>query len=63
MRIESSFFKVHRILGIFLSILFLMWFVTGIVMMYHTYPKVDKSQELKYAEVIDTSVISHSDLR
>lgn len=63
MRIESSFFKVHRILGIFLSILFLMWFVTGIVMMYHTYPKVDKSQELKYAEVIDTSVISHSDLQ
>ena len=58
MAIKSSIFKIHRVLGAFLSILFLMWFVSGVVMMYHTYPKVDKTQALKYAEVIDTSVVS-----
>lgn len=47
MAIKSSIFKIHRVLGAFLSILFLMWFVSGVVMMYHTYPKVDKTQALK----------------
>lgn len=57
MRIRRLFIKMHRILGIYLSILFLMWFVSGIVMMYHTYPRIEKKQALAFAEDIDTSML------
>ncbi len=32
--------SIHRILGTLLSILFLVWFLSGFVMIYHTFPKV-----------------------
>ena len=57
MKIHRLFIKTHRILGICLSILFLMWFVSGIVMMYHTYPRVEKEQALAFAEDIDTVLL------
>ena len=57
MKILRLFIKTHRILGICLSILFLMWFVSGIVMMYHTYPRVEKEQALAFAEDIDTVLL------
>ena len=34
-----------------------MWFVSGIVMMYHTYPRVEKEQALAFAEDIDTVLL------
>lgn len=40
--------KIHRILGTLFSILFLMWFLTGIVMIYHHYPSVSGSKALAY---------------
>ena len=48
---------MHRILGTCLGILFLMWFVSGIVMMYHTYPRIEKKQALAFAEDIDTCML------
>lgn len=33
---------IHKILGIILSILFIMWFLSGIVLMYHSFPKVNE---------------------
>lgn len=42
----------HRILGTALSVLFLMWFVSGIVMMYHTYPSVSPEARLQHAETM-----------
>ena len=57
MKIHGLFIKTHRVLGICLSILFLMWFVSGIVMMYHTYPRVEKEQALAFAEDIDTVLL------
>lgn len=41
------FRKIHKVLGLLLSILFLMWFLSGIVMIYHSFPKVN--QKLKLA--------------
>lgn len=40
--------KLHRILGTAFSILFLMWFLTGIVMIYHHYPSLSGSKVLEY---------------
>lgn len=36
-------YAIHRVLGTLLSALFVMWFVSGIVMMYHTFPSVRRS--------------------
>lgn len=40
--------KIHRILGTMFSILFLMWFLTGIVMIYHHYPSLSGNDALGY---------------
>lgn len=39
---------IHRILGTAFSILFLMWFLTGIVMIYHHYPSLSANDALRY---------------
>ena len=46
------FLTIHRILGTMLSILFLMWFLSGMVMMYHGYPSLPAADRLKHAESI-----------
>ena len=40
-------------LGTVLSILFLMWFLTGMVMMYRTYPSLSQQQRMEHAENIE----------
>ena len=45
--LTKIFRKIHQILGLLLSILFLMWFISGIVMIYHSFPRVN--QKLKLA--------------
>lgn len=37
--------SIHRILGALLSILFLVWFLSGLVMIYHTFPRVDRADK------------------
>ena len=54
--IKKIIYSIHRILGTLLSILFLMWFVTGMVLMYHTFPKVNNKQKTK---VLDTLSVAH----
>ena len=44
--IDRFLFTTHRILGTLLSILFVMWFASGLVMIYHTYPYVPNSAYL-----------------
>ena len=38
---------IHKVLGVALSILFLVWFLSGLVMMYHTFPSVNEYDRLK----------------
>lgn len=38
--IKKIIYTVHRILVTLLSVLFLVWFLSGFVMIYHTFPKV-----------------------
>lgn len=51
---------LHRWMGVALSLLFLMWFVSGIVMMYWTFPGVTARQRLDRAPVLDASGVKIS---
>jgi hypothetical protein len=48
---------VHRWLGVALSILFFLWFVSGIVMMYWGFPGVSGTDRLSRAPVLDPAQI------
>jgi hypothetical protein len=48
---------VHRWMGVALCLLFLMWFLSGMVMMYWTYPEVTIGDRLSRAQVLDASRI------
>ncbi len=40
------FRQTHKVLGLLLSILFLMWFLSGVVMIYHGFPRVDHRERM-----------------
>src|SRR5437588_9821436 len=44
---------VHRWMGVFLCALFLMWFASGIVMMYWQFPEVTPAARLSHATALD----------
>lgn len=47
----TKFFRtIHRILGLLLSILFLVWFLSGVVMIYHSFPRVNPKLKLARQE-------------
>ena len=48
---------VHRWLGVALSVIFLLWFVSGIVMMYWTYPGVTARDRLERLPVLSPEKI------
>lgn len=48
--ITKSMRFIHRILGTALSILFLVWFLSGIVMIYHTFPRVYANEQIAHME-------------
>ncbi len=46
--VNKIVFVIHRILGTLLSAVFLMWFLTGLVMLYHGhFPRADKSKKME----------------
>jgi hypothetical protein len=45
---------LHRWLGVAFCVLFAIWFFSGIVMMYWTYPEVSAADRLARAEVLDS---------
>ena len=44
--------NIHKILGLLLSILFFMWFVSGIVMIYHSFPRASIDKRMKNQAVL-----------
>jgi hypothetical protein len=48
---------IHRWMGVPFAILFLGWFLSGFVMMYSDYPKVDLAQRLNSAAALDPSQV------
>lgn len=48
----------HRWLGVVFSLLFAMWFGSGLVLMYWPYPAVSADQRLQKSEVITSALVS-----
>jgi hypothetical protein len=48
---------VHRWMGVLLSLIFLMWFASGVVMMYFDFPAVRPADRLEHAEKLDSESI------
>lgn len=48
----------HRWLGVVFSLLFAMWFLSGIVMMYWSYPEVTQEQRFEKAAVVDGAKVT-----
>ena len=59
--IKKLLYKFHRILGTLLSILFVLWFLSGFVMIYHNFPKISNSEKYKGLVAIDIHTLHHCD--
>lgn len=55
--LKKAFYSLHRILGTILSILFLVWFLSGFVMIYHTFPKVSNLDRYASMEALPDNLI------
>jgi len=56
--LKKIIYTTHRILGTLLSILFLIWFLSGFVMIYHTFPKVQLQDKYRAMSGLDIKDIS-----
>jgi hypothetical protein len=55
--IKRTVIFVHRWLGVLLCLVFLMWFLSGIGMMYWTFPSVTAADRLERSAMLDPSTI------
>lgn len=60
--ITKIMYSTHRILGTLLCILFLMWFLSAFVMMYHRFPRVSTKEILLKQEKLSASGDSLPDI-
>ena len=58
--LKRSLIFAHRWLGVALSVIFLLWFVSGIVIMYWSYPDVTAEDRLRRAPVLDPTTLKVS---
>src|SRR5262245_19957525 len=58
--VKRSLIVIHRWLGVVLSLVFLIWFASGIGMMYWTYPSVTARDRVERAPVLDAATIKLS---
>ena len=58
--VKRSLIVVHRWLGVALSVIFLIWFVSGIVMMYWSFPGISARDRLQRAPTLDPARITVS---
>ena len=55
--LKRSLIFIHRWMGVGLSVIFMLWFVSGIVMMYWSFPGVSAEDRLERAPVLDPAQI------
>src|SRR6478735_12011188 len=56
--IKRTLIFVHRWLGVALCVLFLLWFPSGIVMMYWQFPEVSPRDRLEHSPSLDAAAIA-----
>ncbi len=49
-------FSLHRIFGTVIALFFLMWFLTGLVLIYHPYPRLSDAQRYAIQETLPDSL-------
>ena len=62
MMITKFMYTIHRVLGTLLSILFLVWFLSAFVMMYHGFPRASQAEKLEKLEPLSPSLPSVSEI-
>ena len=58
--LKRSLIFVHRWMGVALSVVFMLWFVSGIVMMYWSFPGVSAEARLERAPALDPAQIRYT---
>ena len=58
--LKRTLIFVHRWIGVALSVVFLLWFASGIVMMYWSFPDVTAAQRLERLPVLNPDQIKVS---
>lgn len=48
-RVNRTVFSLHRISGTIIAVFFFMWFCTGIVLVYHGFPRLDNRKAIELA--------------
>lgn len=59
---KTFIIKTHRLLGALLSILFVLWCVSGLVLIYHHYPKYSPQEELQHRDLLPQALPSTDSL-
>src|SRR5215203_5807315 len=54
---RRSLIFVHRWLGVVLCLVFLLWFPTGIVMMYWDFPSISAADRIELAAALDAAAV------
>ncbi len=49
-------YSLHRITGTVIALFFLMWFISGLVLIYHRFPRVDKAVQYEKMETLPSSL-------
>lgn len=55
-------FTIHKVLGTLLSALFLIWFISGLVMIYHTFPKANPKDKAEKYEALSSPLPSAGEI-
>ena len=55
-KLVKYLFKIHKYVGGFIALFFLMWFVTGLILAYHPYPRIPDNKVNERMETIDPSL-------
>ena len=58
--VKRTLIFVHRWIGVALSVIFLLWFASGIVMMYWTFPSVSATDRLERLPILDPERVTLS---
>lgn len=59
---KTFIIKTHRLLGASLSLLFVLWCLSGLVLIYHQYPKYSQQEELQHRDLLPEKLPSTDSL-
>ncbi|MDE6249859.1 MAG: PepSY domain-containing protein [Paramuribaculum sp.] len=49
-------FTLHRITGTFIAIFFCIWFLTGLVLLYHNFPRLDRNRAISISDPLPATL-------